>query len=73
MIAMEVGKRHYFSPHSSSCKEEKILNQKYESFTFKLPQTSIIFLLKQNLADKKSCLSPFRQLQISMMYVCMYV
>ena len=37
MIPMEREKRHYFSYHSDSCKNDKILHQKHESFTFELP------------------------------------
>ena len=37
MFAMEIRKLHYYSYHSNSCKEEKILHQKHESFTLKLP------------------------------------
>ena len=46
MVAMEMGKRHYFSYHSNSYKEEKIFHQKYESFTFELP------LIKLSWPDK---------------------
>ena len=30
MVAMEMGKKDYFSYHSSSCKEDKLLHQKHE-------------------------------------------
>ena len=28
MVAIEIGKSHYFGYHSNSCKEDKILHQK---------------------------------------------
>ena len=34
MVATEMGKGRYFSYHSQSCKEEKILYLRDESYTF---------------------------------------
>ena len=34
MVAMEAGKRHFFSHLSISCKEEKMLDQKHECYRF---------------------------------------
>ena len=36
MIAMERGKRHCLCYHSNSCKDDKILHQNHECFTFEL-------------------------------------
>ena len=33
MVAIEIEKKHYFSYHSNSCKEDKIFYQKQESYT----------------------------------------
>ena len=44
MFAMEIRKLHYYSYHSNSCKEEKILHQKHESFTLKLPLIKLRWL-----------------------------
>ena len=36
MVAMEIGKGLFFSCHSKGCYEEKKLNQKLDSYKFKL-------------------------------------
>ena len=40
MVAMEMGKKHYFK-YTSSCKEDKVLYQKHESFIFEIPTDKI--------------------------------
>ena len=54
---MEMGKRHYFSYHSNSCKEDKIFYQKHESFTFEIPLTKLSWLdtcnTTENVATSK--------------------
>ena len=40
------GKRHYFSYQSKSCPKDKIVNQKHESYTFKLLLIKLIWLDK---------------------------
>ena len=45
-VAMKLGKEYYFSYHSRSCKEGKILHQRHEFYTFELP------LIKLNQLDK---------------------
>ena len=46
MVAMEMGKRHYFDYQSNSCKEDKIFHQKHQSYTFKLPLIKLSWLDK---------------------------
>ena len=45
MIAMETGK-HYFSYHSDSCKEDKMLNQKKQNI-FYIIQTSKRYIFRK--------------------------
>ena len=50
---MEMGKkRDYFSYYSNSSKEENLLHQKHESFTFELPLTELTGKVQGN---KNSC------------------
>ena len=44
MVAVEMGKSHYFRYHSNCCKEEKILHQKYESHIFEHPLIKLSWL-----------------------------
>ena len=48
MVAMEAGKRHFFSHLSSSCKEEKMLDQKHECYRFEPPLKKLRWLNKCN-------------------------
>ena len=44
VVAIEMRKRHCFIYHSNSCKEEKLLRQKPESYTFKIPLVNLSWL-----------------------------
>ena len=45
-VAIKLGQGHYFNYHSRSYKEEKMLHQRHEFYTFELP------LIKLNQLDK---------------------
>ena len=57
MVAMEIGKRHYLSYYSNSSKQDKILQKKNESHTFKLQLIKLSWLdknyVRKNVATLK--------------------
>ena len=54
MVAVTIGKRNYYSYHSNSYKEDKILHPKHASYTFHLPLIKLSWLDKY-WAIKKCC------------------
>ena len=54
MVAMEIEKKHYFSYHSNSCKEDKIFYQK-TGILYIWPSTDKIEMTTLVLDEKKCC------------------
>ena len=52
MVTVGIRKRHYFIYHSDSCREDKILHQKHESYTFELLLIKLSWLDKSKTKGK---------------------